>query len=147
MTRKSNILGTMALFVVALISGCASPPKGSLLVSNTSDLPPIQAQYSHQLSQIKIGMNLQEFRQVFPEAHILAQDGNSTTYELVGTQSYVSRGDIFWQNFWWGFGSPKARTITKSIYFYFFDDELVKWSNPKEVSHEPITKESDEQKK
>ena len=131
MTRKSKILGTMVLFVVALMSGCAEPPKSCPVVSLTSELPSIQEQYSHQLSQIKTGMNLQEFRQVFPEAHRIAQDGKSTTYELVSTQSYVSRGDIARQNILWGFGSPSARTFTQSIYFYFVDDELVKWGDPK----------------
>jgi uncharacterized lipoprotein YajG len=63
--------------------GCATPPKGSIIVNEPSEIPSIQKQYSEKLSQVKIGMTLEDFKKVIPEAYVGGQSREVTAYELV----------------------------------------------------------------
>jgi hypothetical protein len=122
---------------VALIAGCATPPKGSLLVESPSELPSAQQKHASRLSQVKIGMSLEEFQTLFPEAYVGGESEKTTAYEIVDIQKYVTQDDIDRQNLWWGFGSPRARTEKRVLWFYFFGGKLVKWGRPQDWPERP----------
>ena len=90
-----------------IFAGCATPPKGSIVVNDESEIPSIQQKYSDKLSKLKVGMNVQSFQQLFPQAYVGGQSGKTTAYELIYAQKYVTQDDIDYQNFRWGYGSPR----------------------------------------
>ena len=68
MVRKSNILDMITLFIAIVISGCAT--SGSYkFVYNESELPSIQERYSSELSKLKVGIALEDFRRILPDAY------------------------------------------------------------------------------
>lgn len=131
MKIKQYLIFVVCFFAIVFAS-CASPPTGSIIVNNTSEIPSIQKKHSNTLSKVHVGMSLQEFRQLFPQAYVGGQSGNTTAYELIDTQKYVTQDDIDRQNFLWGFGSPTARTSKEILWFYFYKDKLVKWGRPQD---------------
>jgi hypothetical protein len=118
------------LLPIILICGCATAPKGVELVERASQVTPMQQIYSKQLSQIKTGMHLEKFLTIFPESYVGGQSGNTTAYELTHMAKYVTNDDIDRQNIMWGAGSPRAREERQTLWFYFYNDKLVKWGKP-----------------
>lgn len=104
------------------------------------EIPSIEEIYSPELSKLEIGMSLEDFRLIFPEAYPVAPYESTGTYQLENTQKYVFPEDIAWQNFHWLFGSLKPRTITTVLPFYFSDDKLSRWGKP--TPREPIPRET-----
>jgi len=96
----------------------------------SAELPAVQEEKKDLFEKVKIGMSLTEFRDIMPEAYVAGQCGRLTAYELTHAQKYVTKGDIQWQNFWWGVGSPKARTHQQKLWFYFYEDKLLQWGKP-----------------
>ena len=139
------------LFLLPLLyiaSGCATSG-GNRIVSSTDEIPSIQQQYSKQLSKLKIGSSLEEFHQIFPKAYVGGENGETTAYELINRQSYVTNGDIARQNLLWGFGSPSARSHTQVLWFYFYKNKLVKWGRPQDwtgTSSEQYVNEQEKEK-
>jgi len=93
-----------------ILGGCATVPRGAILVDSSAELPSVQQEKATLLSQLKIGTLLAEFQKLIPEAYVAGQNDQTTAYELVHTQKYVTQDDIDRQNFRWGAGSPNART-------------------------------------
>ncbi len=134
--NKIISLTLVALFVSVAISGCASSG-GHKFVNDESELPSVQEKYSSQLSKLEIGISLEDFRQVFPKAYVGSQNEKTTAYELVDVEKYVTQEDIDRQNVLWGFGSPKPQTAKRTLWFYFYDDKLVKWGRPQDWWENP----------
>lgn len=133
---------------ILLLQGCATPGKNKL-VNSEAELPSIQQEYSKQLSKLAIGASLEEFLQLFPKAYVGGQNGKVTAYELISTQSYVTKEDISRQNLIWGFGTPSARSSTQVLWFYFYNNKLAKWGRPQDwqgTSSEQYVKEQEEGK-
>lgn len=118
------------LLTVAFVSACATPPKGASVVQSADEVPSAQKTFSSELSALEMGMPLAAFQQTFPEAYLAGQSGQTTAFELVNVQKYVTKADILTQNLIWGVGSPQARTQKQVLWFYFVDDRLAKWGNP-----------------
>lgn len=77
-------------------------------------------------------MSLEDFRQLFPEAYVGGQYERTTAYELADIEHYVTQADINRQNVLWGYGSPRPRMVKRFLWFYFYDDKLVKWGKPQD---------------
>lgn len=77
-------------------------------------------------------MSLEDFRQLFPKAYVGGQYKRTTAYELADIQYYVTQDDIDRQNYMVGSGSPKPRTKKEILWFYFYDNKLVKWGRPQD---------------
>lgn len=125
------------ILVMALAAGCATPPKGASVVDDPNDLPTLQAQLADRLSQLKIGMTLEEFRKILPDAYVGGQSGTTTAYELARNSKYVTKGDMFRQNLVVGWGSPKATARHEVLWFYFYQDRLVQWGKPEAWPKQP----------
>lgn len=134
--KKAISLTLVALFVSVAISGCATTG-GHTFVNDESELPSVQEKYSSQLSKLEIGMSFEDFRQIFPKAYVGGQNEKTTAYELIDVEKYVTQEDIDYQNFIWGFGSPKPQTAKRILWFYFYDDKLVKWGRPQDWPENP----------
>ncbi len=126
-----RVLHVLVSMVLLPVCGCATAPKGVLMTNKPeTELPSIQEEKSDVLSQIQPGMPLSRFQEILPEAYLCGQNGAVSAYELKHSQKYVTKGDVEWQNFWWGVGSPKARTYKQVLWFYFHENRLVKWGAP-----------------
>lgn len=130
--RKIIIAG-----LLLALTSCATPPKGARLVDSPAELPSVQAEKSALLSQLKIGMLLSDFKRNVPGAYVAGQSRETTAYELVHIQKYVTQSDIDRQNFWWGAGSPNTRTHRQVLWFYFYNDRLVQWGKPQDWPERP----------
>jgi hypothetical protein len=125
------------LGLIALLAGCATPPRGAALVDDPGDLPSLQDKLAASLSQLKIGMPLEEFRKLFPEAYVGGQSGPTTAYEIAQSQKYVTQADIDRQNVLWGVGSPRAKSRREVLWFYFYKEQLVQWGRPQDWPKDP----------
>jgi len=125
------------LLCLCVLAGCAAAPKGARVVDSPAELPSIQAEKSHVLSKLEIGMPLPEFSRIVPEAYVAGQSQETTAYEMVHTQKYVTKEDIDGQNFWWGIGSPRARIHKQVLWFYFYKGRLVQWGEPQDWPARP----------
>lgn len=123
--------------LLLVVAGCATPPKGARVVDDPGDLPTLQAKLADRLSQLRIGMPLEDFRKLFPEAYVGGLSGLTTAYELAQSQKYVTQADMEWQNFWWGFGSPRAKSRREVLWFYFYKEQLVQWGRPQDWPKDP----------
>jgi hypothetical protein len=122
----------LAVVLLSMFAGCAIAPPGAIVLDSPAAMPSIQGSESARLEKISIGMTVPEFKSVFPEAYVGGQSGQTTAYEFVRIQKYVTQGDIDRQNFWWGAGSPDAREYRQSLWFYFYGGRLVKWGRPQD---------------
>jgi len=136
-----NISKVLARAFICLIflslGGCATVPKGAILVDSPAELPSVQQEKATLLSQLKIGSSLAAFKKLVPEAYVAGQNDQTTAYELSHLQKYVTQNDIDRQNFLWGAGSPNARTTKQVLWFYFYKDQLVKWGRPQDWPERP----------
>lgn len=135
MPRIFSIFPLIALLL--FISSCATAPKGAYVVNKPDELPSIQQKDAAVLAKLKVGMPLSEFQKLIPKAFEAGKKDETTAYELDQVQKYVTRSDINWQNFWLGFGSPRARTNKQVLWFYFYNRQLVKWGRPKDWPARP----------
>jgi hypothetical protein len=139
-----------AVSAAVLLAGCANrnpkpvstasaPQKlaapvrsGPSVVDDPDELPSIQEVYATELSQIKIGMSLEEFRTVLPKAYVGGQSGDVTAYEIVLQQRYTTRRDRQRHRALFLFGSPAASVNKQVLWFYFAEDKLAKWGRPQD---------------
>lgn len=125
----------MLLCVVAATNlvGCATqaPLK--------SELKNVMQVNADRLSRLQIGMPLDGFRSVFPDAYPSGQSGETSAYEFSYEQQYTADED-------WGgrdldrsigLAPPKPRTDTQQIWFYFYSGQLVKWGRPNDWPENP----------
>lgn len=133
-TRTAVFLSAVILITT---SGCATAPTGATIVDDPSDLPSIQAKYANRLGEMDIGMRLEEFQRLFPEAYVGGQNRHTTAYEIVDIQKYVTQEDIDRQNLVWGAGSPNPRSNKQVLWFYFYQDRLVRWGRPQDWPERP----------
>jgi hypothetical protein len=84
-------------------------------------------------------MSTSEFQTTLPEAYVAGQNGKTTAYELKDDQSYILESD-------WGsrpldkmFGvfPPQARQSNQLLWFYFYEDQLIKWGTPHDWPEQP----------
>ncbi len=136
-SKIRSIMKIYYLLILLLASACATAPRGAIVVSDPNEVPSVQERYRHRLGNIKIGMSLKEFRNTIPEAYVAGQNMKTTAYELKDVQKYVTQQDIDTQNFLWGFGSPRTRTKSRVLWFYFYNDQLVKWGQPQDWPERP----------
>jgi hypothetical protein len=123
------VVSLMAIY----ISGCTTPPKGTVVAHNTStDLQRIQIAKSEILEKIKTGMSFYEFHQLVPEAYLTAEHNEMKAYEMAYEQKYVNHGDIAMQNLTLGLQRPATKTYKQVLWFYFYQDHLVKWGRPED---------------
>lgn len=137
MNVKRVIIRAFACLVFLSLGGCATTPRGAVLVDSPTDLQSVQQEKAALLSRLKIGIPLAEFQQLAPEAYVAGQYEQTTAYELVHIQKYVTQNDIDRHNIIWGVGSPNARTAKQVLWFYFYKDRLVKWGKPQDWPERP----------
>ena len=132
------------LIGLLLISGCATIPKGAVLVNGPEELPTIQREKAELLAKLSIGMPLSEFKNIFPEAYLAGQSNETIAYEIVSIYKYVTQHDIDNRNiylFWLGpVGVGRevaARTEKQILWFYFYDNRLVQWGHPQDWPKRP----------
>ena len=134
----SRILFIASLLAALLfVTSCATAPHGATVVDSPDELPSIQQKNADLLSKLKIGMPLSNFQQLVPDAYVAGQNEDTTAYELSRVQKYVTQSDIERQNFFWGGGSPNARTTKQVLWFYFYKGQLVKWGRPQDWPEHP----------
>ena len=137
MNISKVLVRAVACLVFLSLGDCATVPKGAILVDSPAELPAVQQEKATLLTKLKIGTPLVEFQKLVPEAYVAGQNDQTTAYELVHLQKYVTQDDIDHQNFWWGAGSPNARTTKQILWFYFYKDQLVKWGRPQDWPERP----------
>jgi hypothetical protein len=127
-----RILTISVLLSAILFQGCATGP----LKSELKDIRQVNAP---KLAKLKIGMPLEEFQAVFPEAYPAGQNGDTTGYESRLEQKYIDDAD-------WagrpldkalGFVPPRKRVDVQVLWFYFYTDRLVKWGRPNDWPERP----------
>ncbi len=138
MTHITTMKTASILLVIAtLATGCATAPKDTLVVDHPNDLQSLHAALADRLSQLRIGMSLESFRRLMPEAYAGGQSDATTAYEVAQSQKYVTQDDLFMQNLVRGGGSPRPRTKQEVLWFYFYKDQLVKWGRPQDWPDQP----------
>ena len=115
-----------------LLQGCATGP----LKSELQDIRQVNAP---RLAKLEIGMPLEKFQAVIPEAFVAGQNAATTGYELRLEQKYIDDQD--WQgrplDRAIGFVPPRKRTDVQVLWFYFFTNRLVKWGRPNDWPDRP----------
>lgn len=133
MIKKCHIAAALLI----CISGCG-PPKDAAVVHNRSELSSIESAKSETLKNIKTGMSFDEFHQLVPEAYLTAEHNGMKAYELVYEQKYVSHGEMAMQNLGTlGLQRPSAKKYKQALWFYFFQDHLVKRGYPETWPADP----------
>jgi len=130
----------VSVFTVSLcllLAGCATPPKGAIVVDDPNDVPRLQSKLAGRLSQLKTGVPLEDFRRLFPEAYVAGQSGSTTAYEIAETQRYVTQRDMDVQNSRWGVGTPRPRSRREILWFYFYKEQLVQWGRREDWPKDP----------
>ncbi|MBN2312620.1 MAG: trypsin-like peptidase domain-containing protein [Sedimentisphaerales bacterium] len=128
MKRTSFLFAIIILFALFLF-GCANPGPYTL-VNDESELPSISEEYSSKFSEIHTGMSLASLHELFPYLYVGDRKEDVIAYELVDYETYITKADMRSQNFWYGMGTPKHQTAKRILWFYFYDDKLVKWDEP-----------------
>lgn len=123
--------------LAALMVGCATAPKGVQVVDHPDEVTTIQEFYADRLARLRIGMSIDEFHSIMPEAYVGGQNGATTAYEVKRSAKYVTQDEIKNQNIQSGFGSPSARTEVQVLWFYFYSSKLVQWGLPKDWPERP----------
>ena len=126
---KPNIRAILILFVAVAISGCDVHEDYVVVYNSTEELPSIEKIYSAELSKLEIGMSLEDFRLIFPQAYPLAPYESTGTYEVQDIQKFVFQQDTALQISHWLFGA-EPRTHKRFLKFYFSDNKLLRWGKP-----------------
>lgn len=133
MIKKLLMVSALLIY----ISGCG-PPKGAAVVHNRSELSSIESAKSEILKNTKTGMSFDEFHQLVPDAYLTAEHNGMKAYELVYEQKYVSHGEMAVQNLGsFGLNRPAAKKYKQVLWFYFFQDHLVKYGYPETWPQNP----------
>jgi len=111
------------LIAVFCLSGC-------LEVHPPEEDPPIQQLYSSQLSKLKIGMSLEEFRGVMPMTYPIGQNRETTAYELKDVRKYATRTFSRPVDTAMGLAPSPYRDSVQILWFYFYNGQLVQWGRP-----------------
>lgn len=127
----------LSILGLIMLSACATAPRGALLVDDHDDLPSAKEVHADILKNVRTGMTLEAFRKVFPKAYPCGQSGDVTAYEFKTVLKYVTKDDVDHQNFLFGMGSPAARSEKSILWFYFYQDLLVRWGSPNDWPAKP----------
>jgi hypothetical protein len=132
MNMKLLILRFALLVFAIFLFGCSSVPVVEAPKS-------IQQVYSDRLNKVKIGMALENFRTLFPEAYVGGQNESTTAYELKDSQKFRLQADQDQRPVDSALGLYRApvRTSTQLLWFYFYGDKLVKWGRPEDWPEKP----------
>jgi hypothetical protein len=114
----------MCIFIV-VFTGCVSVPKESIRANSTNEIPSIQQKYSDRFERTRIGMDLSEFRQIWPEAIKSGETQEFVIYEFKEITIYYTDND-YNVGFWWT-GSAKTSQFVQTELFYFTNNKLVKY--------------------
>lgn len=117
----------MPVACLLLVVGCAAPNAGSI--------KPIQSVYADQLSRLSIGMSVEEFRKVLPEAYPGGMRGETTAYNLDLKQVLLDRSRRVDANL--GLYKPQHIIDDQSLWFYFYANRLVQWGRPQDWPDRP----------
>ena len=132
MNMKLNIVRLALLISGCFLVGCWSVPVVEAPKS-------IQQVYSDRLCKVKIGMALEDFRHLFPEAYVAGQNESTTAYELKDSQKFRLQVDQDQRPVDSALGLYRApvRTSTQLLWFYFYTGTLVKWGRPQDWPEKP----------
>jgi hypothetical protein len=129
MMKRTNFLFAIVILFAIFLFGCANPGAYTL-VKDESELPTIDQEYSRKFSEIHAGMSPGSLHELFPYIYVGGRKGDIVAYELVDYETYITKADLHRQNFWYGMGTPQHQTIKRVLWFYFYDEKLVKWDKP-----------------
>lgn len=124
---------TLCLFVFSILTqSCATGP----LKSELKDIRQVNAP---RLAKVKIGMPLEEFKGLFPDAYATGQAGETTAYELRLEQKYIDDADWEGRRLDKSIGlvPPRKRVDVQVLWFYFFTDRLIQWGRPNDWPERP----------
>jgi len=122
-----KFLGIIAFSAVIVFNfvGCVSVPKEAVRTNSTNEIPSIQQKYSNRFEQTRIGMDLAEFKQVWPEAIKSGETQEYVTYEFRDITVYYTDNDYNVGYMWTG--SVKTNQFVQIELFYFTNNKLVKY--------------------
>lgn len=102
----------------------AAEAAGTPEYSPSETIPGVRERYRDQLARLRPGMSTEEFRQALPGAvYVERRDtdrGTFDAYSLTVSERMRYRGSRY------------AFTHTDEAWFYFRDDQFVKWGKPRE---------------
>jgi len=115
-------IGFITLIFFSVIS-CVSA--GAIQANSTTEIPTIQQKYPDRFERTRVGMSLNDFRQIWPEAIKTSETQEYVIYEFRDSTEYYTDHD---RNIgvWWT-GSIRTREFIQYQLFYFTDDILVKY--------------------
>lgn len=115
---KLLVIPIIVLFANITLSSCANEVYSFSYSS-------INKEYAKQLDQVTLGMSKANLRKILPDLHVRGQtkvDGE--VIEALELQ----------HNYWAGVG---GELIHDRLWFYFHDNELVKWGQPNDWPRKP----------
>ena len=129
----------MMVLLSVIVSSCAANRHLPVINDPATELPSINSVYSARLSELNIGMSLQDFRSKFSEAIVAGQSGATTAYELSHSQQYILLSDTNRRplDYAAGIWTPNPRTNKNELWFYFFKNQLVQWGKPRDWPQNP----------
>jgi hypothetical protein len=111
------------LIGVFVFAGCVT--KGAVRANATADIPSLQKKYAERFEKTRIGMDLSEFKQIWPEVIKSGETREFVIYEFRESVKYYTDDD-YNKGFWWT-GSVATREFIQIELFYFADNKLVRY--------------------
>ena len=123
--KRKQVLFFCILCVLAFTVVCCVSP-GTIRANSTSEIPSIQKKYANRFEQTRIGMDISEFKKVWPEAIKMSENTEFVIYEFRESTRYYTSHD--YDEMVWGYGfKPKTHEFIQIESFYFTGDKLVKY--------------------
>jgi len=119
------------LALAVLLSACHSVPPEAVRVQSYQEIPSLPEREKERLNRLSPGMPFADFEQIFPEAFRVAMDERTFAYELAHVITYATRHHSTdpLSSLLTG---PDVHTHRQVLWFYFVEDTLIKWGNPRD---------------
>lgn len=131
--NRSQCVRSILVVSISLAFGCVHNPE-------TVEKPTsIYEANAERLKRVRVGMSLEDFQSLFPEAYPGGQSGQTTAYELKHSQEYILKSEKRFRPLDQHFGiyQPPINRDTQLLWFYFFSERLVQWGKPNDWPSQP----------
>ena len=124
---KKWIFAVFFVLLGGLLISCVTP--GSVRADSTSQLPSIAQKYEERFQKTQIGMGIDSFILLWPEARPVGENAGVSAYEVRDSQLYYTSHDRDIGCLWTG--SIKTHEYIQAVWFYFSGGKLIKWGTDK----------------